>query len=134
MGMYTDRGYDLATAKGACAGEIETWYGGKTLDVFDTNATGVMRRYFCAESDQLRMVNGRVSNTSIELMCGVVPAETDQDPEYSWLTHSAAESGKVHTDYVQFVKTITTKYQDLKLQLEAATTVAAVDLVLAQLV
>lgn len=134
MGMYTDRGYDLATAKGACAGEIETWYGGKTLDVFDCSATGVSRRYHCAESDQLRMVNGRVSNTSIELMCGEIPADPEQDPAYSWLTHSAAEAGKVHTDYVQFVKSITTKYQAMKVQLAAATTVLAVDAVLAQLV
>ncbi len=134
MGMYTDRGYDLNTAKGACAGEIETWYGGKTLDVFDSSATGIARRYYCAESDQLRMVNGRVSNTSIELICGEIPSDLEADPVYSWLTHSAAEAGKVHTDYVQFVKAITTKYQSLKLQLAAATTVVAVDLVLAQLV
>ena len=132
--MYTDRGYDLPTAKGACAGEIETWYGGKTLDTFDCSATGISRRYYCSEADQLRMVNGRVANTSIELMCGVIPAQLDTDPNYDWLTHSAAEAGKVHTDYVQFVKSLSTLYQALKAQLAATTTVLAVDAVLAQLI
>lgn len=133
MGFYTDRGYTLEVAKGACAGEIETWYGGKTLDVFDSSATGVTRRYYCAESDQLRMVNGRVANTAIELMCGVIPANPETDPTYDWLTHSAAEAGKVHTDYVQFVKSLASKYQSLKAQLAAASTVAEVDAVFEQL-
>ena len=133
MGVYSDRGYDLELAKSVCGGEIETWYGGKTLDVFDSTATGVTRRYFCAESDQLRMVNGRVSNTSMTLMCGLIPAQADQDPLYDWLVHSAAECGKVHTDYVQFTKNVTTLYQNLKLQLAAATTVLEVDAVFEQL-
>ena len=134
MGFYTDRGYTLEQAKNACAGEIESWYGGKVLDVFDSSATGVARRYFCSEADQLRMVNGRVSNTSVQLMCGVIPADAELDPSYDWLTHSASEAGKVHTDYVQFTKTASEKYQSLKQQLAATTTVEQVDAVFNQLV
>lgn len=133
MGFYTDRGYSLEVAKTACAGEIETWYGGKTLDVFTSPATGISRSYYCDEASQLRMVNGRVSNTAIDLMCGTFN-EVGEVPTYDWLTHSAAEAGKVHTDYVQFTKALSTKYQSLKVQLAACTTVAEVDAVFAQLV
>ncbi len=133
MGVYADRGYDVETARMVCGGEIETWYGNKTLDVFDSAATGIKRRYYCSESEQLRMVNGRVSNTSMELMCGV-PDASNEVSVFDWLTHSASECGKVHTDYVQFVKAIASKYQSLKVQLAAATTVLEVDAVFEQLV
>lgn len=133
-GFYEDRGYTLEEAKNSCLGEIESWYGGKTLDVFDSAATGVARRYFCAESDQLRMVNGRVSNTSMTLMCGVVPADPELDPTYDWLLHSAAECGKVHTDYVQFSKNASALRTQYISEVNAATTVQQVDLVFAKLV
>ena len=134
MGIYIDRGYDVQTSKYACASEIDSWFGGKTLDVFDSSATGVKRRYYCSEADQLRMVNGRVSNTSIALMCGAVPVALDEDPVYDWLTHSAAEAGKVHTDYVQFTKDVSALYLTLKQQLVNATTVEQVEAIFYQLV
>lgn len=127
MGFYSDRGYTLEEAKNSCLGEIETWYGGKTLDVFDSTATGLNRRYYCAEADQLRMVNGRVSNTSMNLMCGLVPPQVDQDPVYDWLLHTASECGKVHTDYVQFSKAASLQRTNLIAQVNAATTVEEVD-------
>lgn len=129
MGFYSDRGYTLEEAKASCLGEIETWYGGKTLDVFDSSATGVNRRYYCSEADQLRMVNGRVSNTSMNLMCGIIPTVADQDPAYDWLLHTAAECGKVHTDYVQFSKAASLQRTNMINQCNAATTVAEVDIV-----
>lgn len=127
MGFYTERGYTLQQAKDHCGTELESWYGGKVLDVFDSSATGVLRRYQCSEADQLRMVNGRVSNTSVTLMCGVVPAQPGQDPEYVWVAHSAAEAGKVHTDYVQFSKAVAEQYATLKDQVAAATTIPELD-------
>ncbi len=133
-GFYEGRGYTLEEAKASCLGEIESWYGGKTLDVFESTATGVNRRYYCAESDQLRMVNGRVSNTSMTLMCGIVPSVPDQDPAYDWLVHSAAECGKVHTDYVQFSKSTTLLRTQYINEVNASTTVQEVDLVFAKLV
>lgn len=127
MGIYADRGIPFESAKGACAIEIEQWYGGKALDVFDSSATGVLRRYYCAEPDQLRMINGKVSNTSVSLMCGVVPADPDTDPAYEWVLHTSTEAGKVHTDYVQFTKEIAVQYLAFKAQLAATTTLEQVD-------
>ena len=134
MGIYIDRGYSLSDAKNSCSMELDAWLGGKTLDVFDSSATSVKRRYYCSEADQLRMINGRVSNTSIALMCGIVPAALDEDPVYDWLTHSAAEAGKVHTDYVQFTKDVSALYITLKQQLASATTVEQVEAIFYQLV
>ena len=134
MGIYIDRGYDVQTSKYACATELDAWLGGKTLDVFDSSATGIKRRYYCSEADQLRMVNGRVANTAVSLMCGAVPVALDEDPVYDWLTHSAAESGKVHTDYVQFTKDVSALYLTLKQQLVSATTVEQVEAIFYQLV
>lgn len=133
MGIYTDRGYTLEEAKQGCAAEIESWYGGKALDVFDSSATGQNRRYYCDEASQLRMVNGRVRNTSVTLMCGLAPAQADQDPSYEWVMHTSTECGKVHTDYVQFTKDIATQYQNYKTQLASATTVAQVDAIVSAL-
>ncbi len=121
MGIYLDRGYTLQDAKNSCASEIESWYGGKVLDVFPCSALGATYSYCCSEADQLRMINGRVSNTSVQLMCGLVG--TDGEVTYDWKLHSAAEAGKVHTDYVQFTKDVASLYQQYKARLAAATTV-----------
>lgn len=126
MGLYTDRGYTLEMAKNACASEIESWYGGHVLDVFDSNALGVTYRYYCSEADQLRMLNGKVANTSVQLMCGLV-SQGDQPITFDWVMHTSAESGKVHTDYVQFSKFAATQYQFYKQQLNLADTVEEVD-------
>lgn len=134
MGFYGDRNYTLEGAKTSCEIEIESWYGGKALDVFDSVATGIARRYYCSEADQLRMINGKVANTSVSLMCGVIPAEPDTDPTYEWLLHSGAEAGKLHTDYVQFTKAISVEYSRLRTLLAGCKTVAEVDAVFAQLV
>jgi hypothetical protein len=134
MGIYTERNYSLEDAKNACAPEIESWYGNKVLDVFDSSALGPTYRYYCSEADQLRMINGRVSNTSISLICGLVPTQPDVDPVYDWLEHSSTEAGKVHTDYVQFSKATSTLYASLKQQLANATTVEQVETIFYQLV
>jgi hypothetical protein len=127
MGLYTERGYTIEEAKQAMLGEIETWYGGATLDTFDCNVLGTMHRYECNEAAQLRMINGKVSNQPITLMCGQVPADPESDPVWGWLSHSAAECGKVHTAYTQFIASSAVRYQELKAQAEACTTVAEID-------
>jgi hypothetical protein len=134
MGLYTDRGYNLDDAKNACGMEIENWYGSKVLDVFDSSVLGQPMRYYCSESDQLRMVNGKVSNTAVPLICGAVPLDPDSDPVYDWVTHTGTEAGKVHSDYMQFSKTVTAQYQAFKQQLTACTTVESVEALYAQLV
>lgn len=134
MGIYTERNYTLEDAKNACAPEIESWYGNKVLDVFDSSALGPNYRYYCSEADQLRMVNGRVANTSINLMCGLVPSQPDTDPVYDWLEHTSTEAGKVHTDYVQFSKDIAELYTLLKQELASATTLEQVEAIFYQLV
>ena len=134
MGIYTERNYTLEDAKNACAPEIESWYGNKVLDVFDSSALGPTYRYYCSEADQLRMINGRVSNTSVDLMCGIVPAQADSDPQYNWIEHSSTEAGKVHTDYVRFSRDIASLYGLLKQELVAATTVEQVEQIFYQLV
>lgn len=131
--FYTDRGMTLQAAKDHLLIEVESWYGGAVLDVFDSAATGVNRRYYCAEADQLRMINGRVSNTAVTLMCGVVPATSDTDPAYTWLLHSATEAGKVHTDYVQFSKGAAEQYALYKQQIAAATQLSELDALFAGL-
>lgn len=134
MGLYIDRGYDLETAKIACGMEIENWYGGEVLDVFDCDVLGQPTRYYCAEADQLRMINGKVSNTSVQLICGTVPADTDSDPAFDWVMHTATEAGKVHSAYVQFTKNAALRYQSFKQQLAACVTVEQVEAVYAQLI
>ena len=130
MGMYIDRGYDLATAKMVMLGEIEAWYGGATLDTFDCNILGSVYRYECNEGAQLRMISGKVSNQPITLICGQVPAEPDTDPTWGWLEHTATECGKVHTAYAQFMASSAVNYTNYKAAANAATSVAAVEAVL----
>jgi len=134
MGIYTERGYTLQDAKNACASEIESWYGGKVLDVFKSSALGSSYTYYCAEADQLRMINGKVSNTSVQLICGPTPANPNIDPVYDWKLHTSTEAGKVHTDYVQFSKDVAVQYQTFKQQLAAATSVEAVETIFYSLV
>lgn len=130
MGLYADRGYDLETAKSLALMELDVWYGGAVLDVFDCNVLGPVHRYYCAESDQLRMLNGKVSNVSMALMCGPVPSEPDVDPVYAWTEHTSVECGKVHTAYVNFSKDASGRYSLWKAAIASATTVEAVDTVL----
>lgn len=127
MSLYIDRGYTLEQAKSAGVSELESWYGGKVLDVFDSPALGAPHRYYCAESDQLRMINGKISNTSASLVCGVIPAEPDTDPVYEWCIHTSTKSGKVHTDYVQFTKEVSLTYVSAKSTIANATTVQQID-------
>lgn len=134
MGIYTERNYTLENAKDACAPEIESWYGGKVLDVFDDATLGTLHRYYCSEADQLRMLNGKVSNTSVALMCGQIPSAPDTDPMYDWKEHTSTEAGKVHTAYVQFSRATAQQYAALKQQLADATTVEEVEAVFYQLV
>lgn len=132
MGLYIDRGYTLAEAKTALLIEIDTWYGGATLDTFDCNVLGSLYRYECNEGAQLRMISGKVSNQPIPLICGQVPAQPDADPAWDWLVHTATECGKVHTAYTQFISDSSLKYTNYKTAANAATTVAAIETVLFQ--
>ncbi len=131
MGIYTQRGYTLEDAKNACISEIEAWYGGKVLDVFTSTALGPAHSYQCSEADQLRMINGRVSNTSVQLMCGAIGP--DGQVSYDWKVHTAAEAGKIHTDYVQFTKDIATQYQTYKARLASATTIEQIEAIFYEL-
>lgn len=130
MGLYADRGYTLEQAKDLALIELDVWYGGAVLDVFDCNVLGTMHRYYCSEADQLRMLNGKVSNVSIALMCGPVPAQPDSDPVYDWKEHTSVECGKVHTAYVNFAKDASGNYSLWKSQINSATTVDAIDNIL----
>lgn len=130
MGFLVDRGYDLETSKSVALAELDVWYGGVVLDVFDCDILGSMHRYYCSEADQLRMLNGKVSNVSMTLMCGAVPAEPDTDPIYEWKEHTSTECGKVHTAYVTFAKDAAGKYASWKSRINSATTPAAVEVVL----
>lgn len=130
MGFLVERGYDVEASRGLAFIELDVWYGGAVLDVFDSNVLGEMHRYYCAESDQLRMINGKVSNVSMTLMCGVVPAEPDTDPIYEWKEHTSTECGKVHTAYVAFSKEASGKYAMWKSRIKAALTTAEVETVL----
>lgn len=132
MGILVERGYDLVTAQGVAMVELDVWYGGAVLDVFDCDVLGTMHRYYCSESDQLRMLNGKVSNVSMTLMCGAVPAVADSDPVYEWKEHTSTECGKVHTAYVSFSKDASAKYQNWKSQIAGAETVAQVETIMAQ--
>lgn len=132
MGLYTDRGYNLQTAKESCANEIEQWYGGATLDTFDCNTLGSIYRYECNEAAQLRFINGKVSNLPIDLMCGPVLV-ADQDPVWQWLSHTAVECGKVHQAYLEFSKDAAMQYKAFKAQLIAAATVLEVDAIITAL-
>ncbi len=133
MGFYTNRGYTLDDAKNACGMEIEAWYGNAVLDVFDSSVLGQPHRYYCAEADQLRMINGKVSNTSVQLICGLIPADPESDPVYDWVIHSAVEAGKVHSEYVAFTKTAALRFQSLKQRLAACTTVEEVEVIFYEL-
>lgn len=131
MHFYSERGYSLEDAKIQCLSELENWFGGKVLDVFDSSATGVKRRYWCSEADQLRMLNSKVSNTATTLMCGTVNLnDPTADPEdFDWVMHSSADVGKVHTDYVQFSKKASEDYSSYKNRINTATTVSQIDAV-----
>lgn len=133
MGLYTDRGYTLEQAKASLLGEIDTWYGGATLDTFDCNVLGSMYRYECHEAAQLKMVNGKISNTSVPLFCGQVPQDPEADPTYDWVVHTSVEAGKIHSAYVAFTQAATTAYHQLKTQANAVTTVAEADTILESL-
>jgi hypothetical protein len=130
MGLIADRGYDLETAKVMAINELDVWYGGVVLDVFDCNVMGAPHRYYCSEADQLRMLNGKVSNVSMALMCGPVPAQADTDPVYQWTDHTSTECGKVHTAYVNFSKEASGKYASWKSRINASTTIEQVEAVL----
>lgn len=130
--MYQERGYTLDQAQAAALIELDVWYGNKVLDVFDCDVLGTMHRYYCSESDQLRMLNGKVSNVSMSLMCGQVPAEPDTDPAYDWKDHTSTECGKVHTAYVTFSKDAAAKYTTWKQQIKSAATVEQIDAILTQ--
>lgn len=127
MGFYTDRGDTLQSANDSCAAEIESWYGGATLDTFDCAVLGSAYRYECNEAAQLRFINGKVSNLPIDLMCGQVPADPEADPAWGWKSHSAVECGKVHLAYLAFSKDASLLYNGYKQQLASATTVEQVD-------
>lgn len=132
MGMLIDRGYDLETAKGMAIVELDVWYGGAVLDVFECDVLGTTHRYYCSESDQLRMLNGKVSNVSMALICGQVIQGSDSDPVYDWKEHTSTECGKVHTAYVSFSKDAAAKYGNWKQQINSATTVEQVEILMAQ--
>lgn len=131
-GFYESRGYTLDQAKAAFAGEIEVLYSAACLDVFDSSATGMMRRYYCDEASQLRMVNGRVANVGMTMMCGVPPVGGG-DPTYDWLPHTSAECGKLHSDYVAFSAAAFQTRQSRLAQLAACTSVQQVDVMFNQL-
>ena len=133
MGLYIDRGYSMVDARNALLQEIESWYGGATLDTFDCNSLGSMYRYECNEAAQLRMLSGKMSNQPVTLICGQVPAEPDTDPVWGWLEHTATECGKVQTAYAQFMSSSAVKYTNYKMAANAAVTVADVEVVLLQL-
>jgi hypothetical protein len=122
MGFFEERNYSVEEAKIFLLGELEVWYSSRVLDVFDTDVLGTMHRYYCSEADQLRMMNGKVANVSMPLMCGVVPSIADNDPIYDWKVHTSAECGKVHTDYVQFALASTQQYQSWKAEIVTYTT------------
>lgn len=128
MGIYADRGYTVQQAKDACIAEIESWYGGATLDTFDCNVLGAVHRYECNEAAQLRFLHGKTSNLPITLMSGPVLAP-DVDPIWNWVSHTATECGKVHGAYLEFIKQSALDYANFKTQLAAATTVAEVEAV-----
>jgi len=127
MGIYVDRGLTLAQAKETIKIEIEVWYGGKVLDVFDSSVLGTPHRYYCDESSQLRMLNGRVSNIPMELMCGLIPSQPDTDPVYQWKQHTATECGKVHQAYLTFSADAAQQRVTYLNQAEAATSVLQID-------
>ena len=133
MGLYTERGYTLEQARNSIEGEILSWYGGAALDTFDCNVLGVLHRYECNEAAQLRFINGKDSNSPISLACGVVPADPEADPVWTLKTHTATECGKVHTAYTQFASSIDLQRVVYLQQAAAATTVAQIDDLLAQL-
>lgn len=134
MGIYEDRGSTLQQAKDNCLAEIEVWYGYKVLDVFDCDVLGPMYRYYCSEQDQLRMINGKISNIPITLICGLVPADPNTDPIYTWMVHSATEGGKVHTAYMQFSNLISQQYTSFKQRIAAATTLAEMNILYGEIV
>ena len=133
MGYYTQQGYSLETAKQVGLQELVNWHAGKALDVFDCDALGQLHRYYCSESDQLRMINGKIANVSVELVCGLVPSIPDTDPIYDRVSHTSTQAGKVHTDYVQFSKDIDLAYAQYKEQISNATSVEAIETLLVSL-
>lgn len=133
MGIYANRNYTIDDARNSVLAEIESWYGNAVLDTFDCNVLGAAYRYYCAESDQLRMLNGRTANVTQALMCGRVPAVPDAALFYEWVDHTSAECGKVHTAYVAFTKDAATRYQALKARAAATTTVAECEIILNEL-
>lgn len=133
MGMYVDRGLSLEDAKLSGTYELEAWFSNRALSTFDCNSIGVMYRYECHEAAQLRMLNGRVSNTAVTLWCGPVPANPEEDVVFGWNSHTSAECGKVHTAYLNFVKDTEAFFNAKKSEINAATTVQAVDDIIAQI-
>lgn len=126
MGFFSDRGCSLEEAKYVCLIEIDQWLGGKTLDTFDSSVLGPQHRYCCAESDQLRFINGKVANTVIDLMCGPV-LSPDTDPIYAFKAHTSSECGKLQAEYVLFIKAASLAAKNFRDQVFAAATIAEVD-------
>lgn len=134
MGIYEDRGNTIEQAKENCQIELDVWYGGRVLDVFDCDVLGAPYRYYCAEADQLRMLNSKVANVSGPLMCGLIPAEPDTDPVYAWREHTSTESGKVHSAYVQFSKATALQYGTYKQRIASATTLTELNVLFNEIV
>lgn len=128
MGFYTDRAFDLDSAKNHMLIELENWYGQAALDTFDYEwSNGVVKRYHCNEAAQLRMINGRISNVSNDLYCGTV-LNLEEDPvDWAWIVHTSVDCGKVHQAYLNFSKDISIEYNSLKQEVSNATTVAQID-------
>ncbi len=126
MGVYIDRGYTIEEARQSALHEIESWYGGATLDTFDCAVLGPVYRYECDEAAQLRFLNGKTGNQPIQLKCGPVLAP-DQDPEWVWLQHTATECGKVHTAYLAFSADAALLYSQYKATVPTLNTVQAVE-------
>lgn len=122
MGIYEERNSTLDEAKKNCLIELEVWYGGRVLDTFDCDVLGTMHRYQCTESDQLRMINGKVSGIAMPLMCGLIISA--DDPAYDLLEHTAEQCGLVHTAYVNFSKAVSTQYANYRQRINTATALA----------
>lgn len=128
MGFYSERGFDLESAKGHMLVELENWYGQAALDTFDyTWTNGTVKRYFCNEAAQLRMINGRISNVANDLFCGTVLTLEEDPTDWAWVAHTSVDCGKVHQAYLNFSKDISTQYNSLKTEINTATSVSQID-------
>jgi len=133
MGVYTDRDYSVEISKGLLLTEIDIWLASKVEDVFDSSASGLLRRYWCSPSEQLRFINGKVANVTLDIYCSKTTPIVDEDPEYAWLAHTSAECGKLQTAYVNFSKAASQIAANARVATLAATTLAQLDTIFTNL-